>query len=41
MFLTDKSLQDLYFYTEYNKLERPVAESKYIVRIKSQEAGME
>ena len=37
MFHTDKSLQDLYFYTEFNKLERPVAESKYIVRIKAKE----
>lgn len=34
-FYTDKSLQDLYFFTEYNKLEKPVAESKYIVRIKA------
>jgi len=34
-FHTDKSLQDLYFYTEYNKLEPPVAESKYIVRMKA------
>ncbi|HEU5256179.1 MAG TPA: extracellular solute-binding protein [Vicinamibacterales bacterium] len=34
-FLTDKSLQDLFFYTEYNKLEQPVAESKYIVQIKA------
>jgi microcin C transport system substrate-binding protein len=37
MFHTDKSLQDLYFYTEYNKLEKPVAESKYIVRFKAKE----
>jgi microcin C transport system substrate-binding protein len=34
-FHTDKSLQDLYFYTEYNKLEPPVVESKYIVRMKA------
>jgi microcin C transport system substrate-binding protein len=34
-FHTDKTLQDLFFYTEYNELERPVAESKYIVRIKA------
>jgi microcin C transport system substrate-binding protein len=34
-FHTDKSLQDLFFYTEYNKLEPPVAESKYIVRMKA------
>jgi microcin C transport system substrate-binding protein len=32
-FHTDKSLQDLFFYTEYGKLEQPVAESKYIVRM--------
>ena len=36
-FHTDKSLQDLFFYTEYNKLEKPVAESKYIVRLKAKE----
>jgi microcin C transport system substrate-binding protein len=36
-FHTDKSLQDLFFYSEYNKLEKPVAESKYIVRIKAKE----
>jgi microcin C transport system substrate-binding protein len=36
-FHTDKSLQDLYFYTEFNRLEKPVAESKYIVRIKAKE----
>jgi microcin C transport system substrate-binding protein len=35
LFHTDKSLQDLFFYTEYNQLERPVAESKYIVRMKA------
>ena len=34
-FHTDKALQDLFFYTEYNKLEKPVAESKYIVRVKA------
>ena len=34
-FQTDKTLQDLFFYTELNKLEPPVAESKYIVRIKA------
>ena len=34
-FLTDKTLQDLYFNTEYNKLEKPVAESKYVVRFKA------
>ncbi len=38
-FLTDKSLQDLFFYTQYNKLEPPVAESKYIVRMKAKELG--
>jgi microcin C transport system substrate-binding protein len=32
-FHTDKSLQDLFFYTEFSKLQQPVAESKYIVRI--------
>ena len=37
VFHTDKSLQDLYFYTEFNKLEKPVAESKYIVRIKAKD----
>jgi microcin C transport system substrate-binding protein len=35
VFHTDKSLQDLFFYTEFNKLEKPVAESKYIVRMKA------
>ena len=34
-FLTDKNLQDLYFNTQLNKLEQPVAESKYIVRMKA------
>src|SRR4051812_1657152 len=34
-FFTDKTLQDLYFYTQYTKLEQPVAESKYIVRMKA------
>ena len=34
VFHTDKGLQDLFFYTEYNNLEKPVAESKYIVRMK-------
>jgi microcin C transport system substrate-binding protein len=38
-FHTDKTLQDLFFNTEYNKLEKPVAESKYIVRIKAKELG--
>jgi microcin C transport system substrate-binding protein len=40
-FLTDKTLQDLYFYTQYSKLEMPVAESKYIVRMKAKELGWE
>src|SRR3989441_3092781 len=40
-FLTDKTLQDLFFYTEYMKLEMPVAESKYIVRIKAKQLGWE
>src|SRR5262249_26264174 len=35
--LTDKSLQDPYFVTQFTKLEQPVAESKYIVRIKAKE----
>jgi len=35
IFHTDKGLQDLFFYTEYNNLEKPVAESKYIVRMKA------
>jgi len=34
-FHTDKTLQDLYFFTEYTKLEKPIVESKYIVRIKA------
>jgi microcin C transport system substrate-binding protein len=34
-FHTDKSMQDLYFYTEYMNLEQPVAESKYIVRMRA------
>jgi microcin C transport system substrate-binding protein len=34
-FHTDKSVQDLYFYTEYMNLEQPVAESKYIVRMRA------
>jgi microcin C transport system substrate-binding protein len=38
-FHTDKSLQDLFFYTEYNALERPVVESKYIVRMKAKKLG--
>ena len=39
VFQTDKTLQDLYFNTQFNKLEKPVAESKYIVRIKAKELG--
>ena len=39
VFYTDKTLQDLYYNTEFNKLEKPVAESKYIVRIKAKELG--
>jgi microcin C transport system substrate-binding protein len=38
-FHADKTLQDLFFNTEYNKLEKPVAESKYIVRMKAKELG--
>ena len=37
VFHTDKSLQDLFYYTELNKLEKPVAESIYIVRIKAKD----
>ena len=37
VFQADKGLQDLYFYTEFTKLEKPVAESKYIVRIKAKD----
>ncbi len=36
-FHTDKGIQDLYFNGQYNKLEMPVAESKYIVRMKAKE----
>jgi microcin C transport system substrate-binding protein len=39
LFHTDKGLQDLYFQTQFNKLEKPVAESKYIVRFKAKELG--
>jgi microcin C transport system substrate-binding protein len=38
-FHTDKGLQDLFFNTEYGGLEKPVAESKYIVRMKAKELG--
>ena len=38
-FQKDKTLQDLFFYTELGKLEDPVAESKYIVRIKAKTLG--
>jgi microcin C transport system substrate-binding protein len=38
-FFTDKTLQDLFYNTELNKLEPPVAESKYIVRFKAKELG--
>ena len=38
-FMRDKTLQDPYFYTQFIKLEKPVAESKYIVRIKAKELG--
>ncbi len=38
-FYTDKGLQDLFLYTQYNKLEAPVAESKYIVRMKAKALG--
>jgi microcin C transport system substrate-binding protein len=39
VFHTDKTLQDLFFYTEFGKLEKPVAESKYIVRMKAKQLG--
>jgi microcin C transport system substrate-binding protein len=38
-FLTDKTLQDLFFNEIFNKLEQPVAESKYIVRTKAKKLG--
>jgi ABC-type transport system substrate-binding protein len=38
-FHTDKSLQDPFFATEFGRVERPVAESKYIVRMKAKELG--
>jgi microcin C transport system substrate-binding protein len=38
-FYTDKGLQDLYFYNQYNKLEKPVAESRHIVRVNAKELG--
>jgi len=34
-FYTDKGLQDPASYTQYMKFEKPVAESKYIVRVKA------
>jgi len=37
VFHTDKGLQDLFFLTEYNRLEKPVAESKYLVRMKAKD----
>jgi microcin C transport system substrate-binding protein len=39
VFQTDKGLQDLFLNTQFEKLEKPVAESKYIVRIKAKELG--
>src|SRR5207249_4059058 len=40
-FHTDKRLQDLYFFTQFTKLEMLVAESKYIDRIKSKQRAWE
>src|SRR5262245_19210423 len=40
-FYTDKGLDDPYYYTQYTKLEMPVAESKYIVRVKAKELKWE
>jgi microcin C transport system substrate-binding protein len=39
VFHTDKTLQDPYFNTEFGRLEKPVAESKYIVRMKAKVLG--
>ena len=40
-FHADKTLQDPYYYTQFNKFEPPVAESPYIFRIKAKELGWE
>jgi microcin C transport system substrate-binding protein len=39
VFYTDKTLQDLNYYNEFNKLEKPVAESPYIVKMKAKQLG--
>ena len=39
--LPNNSFQDPYFETQFTKLEMPVAESKYIVRMKAKELGWE
>jgi microcin C transport system substrate-binding protein len=41
VFQADKTLQDPYLYTELNKLEKPVAESKYIVSMKAKKPSWE
>ena len=38
---TDKGLQDPFFNTQFGRLERPIAESKYIVRMKAKELSWE
>lgn len=38
-FYTDKTLQDAFFNAQFNELEQPVAESKYIVRMKAKKLG--
>src|SRR5262249_16668293 len=38
-FFTDKTLDDVFYQSELGKLEVPVAESKYIVRIKAKALG--
>lgn len=38
-FMTDKTLQDPSNYEQFSKFETPVAESKYIVRVKAKELG--
>jgi microcin C transport system substrate-binding protein len=38
-FYTDKGLQDAFYNAQFAKLEPPVAESKYIVRMKAKELG--
>jgi microcin C transport system substrate-binding protein len=38
-FYTDKGIQDAFYNAQFAKLEQPVAESKYIVRMKAKELG--